>query len=171
MVQFARATRHAELADVPTARELAKNETARALIELAELPYTVSRPFAAPPGAPPARAKALQAAFLAAHRDPVYLEEAGKLGIDISPVGGEEVLRAIDRIAAAPPDLLDYVRKLLAENPDLQRELARTLSEADSRGLPSLYVEASGPRSVALGGNNLGSIGTGDNPPSRSGRG
>ena len=41
--------------------------------------------------------------------------EAGKLGIDISPVGGEEVLRAIDRIAAAPPDLLDYVRKLLAE--------------------------------------------------------
>jgi len=115
LVQFARATRHAELADVPTARELAKNETARALIELAELPYTVSRPFAAPPGVPPARAKALQAAFLAAHRDPVYLEEAGKLGIDISPVGGEEVLRAIDRIAAAPPDLLDYVRKLLAE--------------------------------------------------------
>jgi tripartite-type tricarboxylate transporter receptor subunit TctC len=115
LVQFARATRHPELPEVPTARELAKNEASRALIELAELPYTLSRPFAAPPGVPPARAKALQAAFLAAHHDPQYLEEAGKLRIDISPIDGQEVLRAIDRIASAPPELLDYVRKLLAE--------------------------------------------------------
>jgi tripartite-type tricarboxylate transporter receptor subunit TctC len=115
LVQFARATRHPELPDVPTARELAKNEKSRALIELAELPYTLSRPFAAPPGLPAARAKALQAAFLAAHRDPQYLEEAGKLRIDVSPIDGEEVLRAIDRIINAPPELLDYVRKLLAE--------------------------------------------------------
>jgi tripartite-type tricarboxylate transporter receptor subunit TctC len=115
LVQFARATRHPELPDVPTARELAKNEASRALIELAELPYTLSRPFAAPPGVPPARAKALQAAFLAGHRDPQYLEEAGRLRIDISPIDGGEVLRAIDRIAGAPPELLDYVRKLLAE--------------------------------------------------------
>jgi tripartite-type tricarboxylate transporter receptor subunit TctC len=115
LVQFARATRHPELPDVPTARELAKNDASRALIELAELPYTLSRPFAAPPGLPDARAKALQAAFLTAHRDPQYLEEAGKLRIDVSPIDGEEVLRAIDRIVGAPPGLLDYVRKLLAE--------------------------------------------------------
>jgi len=115
LVQFARATRHPELPDVPTARELAKNERSRALIELAELPYTLSRPFAAPPGLPAARAKALQAAFLAAHHDSQYLEEAGKLRIDVSPIDGEEVLRAIDRIINAPPELLDYVRKLLAE--------------------------------------------------------
>ncbi|HEY6705109.1 MAG TPA: tripartite tricarboxylate transporter substrate-binding protein, partial [Xanthobacteraceae bacterium] len=52
LVQFARATRHPDFPDVPTARELAKNEAARALIELTELPYTLSRPFAAPPGVP-----------------------------------------------------------------------------------------------------------------------
>src|SRR5207253_10292998 len=55
LVQFARATRHPEFPDVPTARELAKDEKARALIELAELPYTLSRPFAAPPNLPPER--------------------------------------------------------------------------------------------------------------------
>jgi tripartite-type tricarboxylate transporter receptor subunit TctC len=115
LVQFARATRHPELPEVPTARELAKDERARALIELAELPYTLSRPFAAPPGIPAARARALQTAFLAMHRDPQYLEEAARLRIDVSPIGGNEVLRAIDRIAAAPPELLDYVRRLLAE--------------------------------------------------------
>src|SRR6202008_4147229 len=54
-VQFARATRHPDFPDVPTARELAKNEAARALIELVELPYTLSRPFAAPPDLPAAR--------------------------------------------------------------------------------------------------------------------
>jgi len=115
LVQFARATRHPDFPDVPTARELAKNEAARALIELAELPYALSRPFAAPPGVPAARAKALQRAFMAMQDDPQYLEDAAKISVDVSPIGAEEVLRAIDRIAVAPPELLDYVRKLLGE--------------------------------------------------------
>jgi tripartite-type tricarboxylate transporter receptor subunit TctC len=114
-VQFARATRHPDFPDVPTARELAKNEAARALIELAELPYAMSRPFAAPPDLPPDRAKALQRAFLAVHDDPQYLEDAAKLRVDVSPIGGDGVLRAIDGIGAASPELLEYVRKLLAE--------------------------------------------------------
>jgi tripartite-type tricarboxylate transporter receptor subunit TctC len=115
LVQFARATRHPDFPDVPTARELAKNEAARALIELAELPYTLSRPVAAPPDLPLARANALQQAFLAVHGDPQYLEEAARLRIDVSPIIGDEVLQAIDRIANAPPELLEYIRKLLAE--------------------------------------------------------
>src|SRR5262249_45404700 len=111
LVQFARASRHRELPEVPTARELAKNEAAHAVIELTELPYMISRPFAAPPGVPADRVKALRTAFLAAHRDPEYLEEAGRLKVDVSPIGGEEVRRAIERIAGAPPEQLDYVRK------------------------------------------------------------
>ncbi len=115
LVQFARSTRHPDLSEVPTARELAKSNTAYALIELAELPYTLSRPFAAPPGVPPERAQALQRAFLAVHRDTQYLEDAARLRLDVSPIGGDGVLHAIDRIADAPSELLDYVRKLLAE--------------------------------------------------------
>jgi hypothetical protein len=64
---------------------------------------------------PAARAKALQRAFLAVHRDPQYLEEAVRLRIDVSPIGGDEVLHAIDRIASAPPEQLEYIRKLLSE--------------------------------------------------------
>jgi hypothetical protein len=115
LVQFARATRHPDFPDVPTARELAKNEAARALIELAELPYTLSRPFAAPPDVPKDRARALQAAFLAVNSDPQYLEDAAKLKLDVSPIGADGVLQAIDRIANASPELLEYVRKLLAD--------------------------------------------------------
>jgi hypothetical protein len=49
------------------------------------------------------------------HRDPQYLEEAVRLRIDVSPIGGDEVLHAIDRIASAPPEQLEYIRKLLSE--------------------------------------------------------
>jgi tripartite-type tricarboxylate transporter receptor subunit TctC len=116
LVQFARATRLADLPDVPTARELAKNESSRALIELTELPYKLSRPFAAPPGVPADRAKALQAAFIATHKDKQYLEEAAKLNVDVSPVSAAELVRALDLIETAPPQLLDYLRRLFAES-------------------------------------------------------
>jgi tripartite-type tricarboxylate transporter receptor subunit TctC len=116
LLQFARVTRHPQFPDVPTARELALNDKARALIALAELPYRLSRPFAAPPGIPADRARALRAAFLAVHQDPLYLEEAAKMKVDVSPIDGSEVLRAIEDIAGAPPETLDYMKKLLADN-------------------------------------------------------
>jgi tripartite-type tricarboxylate transporter receptor subunit TctC len=116
LVQFARATRHPDFPGVPTARELAENESSRALIELAEIPYLMARPFVAPPGVPADRAAALQAAFLSVHRDPQFLAEVAQLKIEVSAVGGEEVLRAIDRIAGAPAALLDRLRRILAKS-------------------------------------------------------
>jgi tripartite-type tricarboxylate transporter receptor subunit TctC len=117
LVQFARVTRHPELPDVPTARELALTSDARGLIEFAETSLlTMARPFAAPPGVPDERAKALQAAFLAAHRDPRFLEEAERLGIDISPVGADEIGWSIERLAQAPPSVIAYMKQLLARH-------------------------------------------------------
>jgi tripartite-type tricarboxylate transporter receptor subunit TctC len=115
LLQFGRATRLPEFPDVPTARELAPDAHSRALIELAELPYLLSRPFAAPPGLPPARAKALEAAFLAVHKDPAYLADAAKLKVDVSPIGGDAARQAIARLAATPPSLRDALKKLLAK--------------------------------------------------------
>lgn len=115
LLQFARAVRLPELADVPTARELAPTAEARALIAFAEAPLlAMARPFVAPPGIPEERAKALEAAFLAVHRDAAFLAEAEKYGLDISPIGGAEVARAVERLAQVPPAVLDYMRRLLA---------------------------------------------------------
>jgi tripartite-type tricarboxylate transporter receptor subunit TctC len=113
LLQFARAARHPDFADVPTARELARDDDGRALIELAEISYKVSRPFAAPPGVPAERAEALRQAFAAVHNDRQYLEDAAKLGLEASPIGGEEVLQAIDRITAAPPTVLEHLKRLM----------------------------------------------------------
>jgi tripartite-type tricarboxylate transporter receptor subunit TctC len=116
LLQFARATRLPDFPDVPTARELAPDARARSIIELAELPYLMSRPFAAPPGLPPARAKALATAFLAVQKDPQYLQDAATLKVDVSPVGGEDVLQAIERMSGTSPDLRDGLKKLLAQS-------------------------------------------------------
>jgi hypothetical protein len=76
----------------------------------------MSRPVAAPPDLPADRAEILRAAFLAVHRDPAYLQDAARLRLDVSPIGGDGILTAIERIAGAPVELLEYVRKLLAES-------------------------------------------------------
>jgi tripartite-type tricarboxylate transporter receptor subunit TctC len=117
LVQFARVTRHPDLPDVPTARELALDDEARALIEFAETPLlSMARPFAAPPGVPAERAKALQVAFVAVHQDPRFREEAQTLGIDISPVGADQVVQGIERLAQAPPPVFTYMKRLLARH-------------------------------------------------------
>ena len=114
LLQYARATRLPSLADVPTARELAPNDKARALIQFTEAPFTMAWPYSAPPGLPVDRAAALRDAFSAAHRDRQFLMEAKTLGIDISPVSAEELSRSIDELSRAPADMSDYVRRLLA---------------------------------------------------------
>jgi len=115
MVVFGRSTRFPDYPDVPMARELAKNADDRNLIEILEIPYALSRPYAAPPDIPADRAKALQDAFMATHKDPAYLAEAEKVGIEVSPISGEEIRRLIDKIAKTPADQLKRIEKLIAE--------------------------------------------------------
>jgi tripartite-type tricarboxylate transporter receptor subunit TctC len=113
LLQFARTSRHPDLADVPTVRELASTEEARSLIELTELPYFMAYPFLAPPELPRDRAQALEAAFMATHKDPQFLNEAAKLRLDISPVGGAEISRTIERMAATSAATRDHLQRLL----------------------------------------------------------
>jgi len=117
LLQFARLARHPELPEVPTARELVLTAAARALVELAETPLlTMARPFAAPPGVPNDRARALQAAFLAAHHDAGLRAEAATLGVDISPLGADDMARSIEQMMHTSPEAFDYMKQLLASH-------------------------------------------------------
>jgi tripartite-type tricarboxylate transporter receptor subunit TctC len=114
LLQFGHQTRWQGLPDVPTAHELARTDDQRALIELAELPLKIARPFIAPPELPPARAAILQEAFMATQRDPAYLQEAKDLQIDISPLSGEEIGQVLRRLAGSPPALIERYKDILA---------------------------------------------------------
>jgi tripartite-type tricarboxylate transporter receptor subunit TctC len=113
MVVFGRGTRFAEFPDAPTARELAKDAADRNLIEILEMPYALSRPYAAPPDVPPDRARALQEAFMATHKDPAYLADAEKVGIEVSPIDSEAIRKLIEQIARTPADQLRRIENLI----------------------------------------------------------
>jgi tripartite-type tricarboxylate transporter receptor subunit TctC len=118
LLQYARRTRLGMLSDVPTARELAANAKARELVEFTEAPFAMAYPYAAPPELPRDRAAALQAAFMAVHRDPQFVQEARVTGVDVSPVNAMDLRRAIEGLSRASPETFDYVRRLLASGKD-----------------------------------------------------
>jgi tripartite-type tricarboxylate transporter receptor subunit TctC len=106
LMAFGRTTRHPDFPDIPIGREMANDASALALIDFAELPFFIALPFAAPPGVPPDRARALQTAFMAMCRDKSFIEDAEKIGIDMSPVDGEGVLKMLAKVAATPKDVI-----------------------------------------------------------------
>jgi tripartite-type tricarboxylate transporter receptor subunit TctC len=113
LMQFGRATRLAQFSDIPTGRELAKGADALSLIEFAELQFRISLPFAAPPGVPADRVKALATAFIAMANDPAVIADGEKLGIEMSPVDGETVLTSIVQAAATPHDVIQRYNELV----------------------------------------------------------
>lgn len=113
MIQFGRVERLPALANVPTARELAASPEDRALIEFAELPLLIARPFAAPPGVPPERLATLRAAFDKAVADPQYIAEGTKQKLELTPMDGATVSRLVEAITTAPPAVVERYKKAL----------------------------------------------------------
>ncbi len=113
LVQFGRATRLPSMPNVPTGRELVKNADDRALLEFAESPFFMALPYAAPPGVPVERTKALRDAFMKATASPEFLEEANKVGLNVSPIDGEAVHRIVEEAARTPKPIRDRLGTFL----------------------------------------------------------
>jgi tripartite-type tricarboxylate transporter receptor subunit TctC len=116
LMQFGHETRWKGLPDVPTARELARSPQDKALLELAEIPFLMSRPFMAPPEIPPAQAAILTQAFMLAHKDADYLAEAKEMQLDVSPVAGDEMRKLMLRIAQTPPAVIAHYKAAVNSN-------------------------------------------------------
>jgi tripartite-type tricarboxylate transporter receptor subunit TctC len=116
LLQFGHETRWKGLPDVPTARELAKTPEDKAVLELAEFPFLMSRPFIAPPEIAAAQASILTQAFMQAHGDPEYLREAKEMQLDVSPVPGAELQMMMARIARTPPAVVGRYKAAVSAN-------------------------------------------------------
>ena len=77
--------RDPELADVPTVIELAKTEEDKAVMTFLSADIPISRAYVTTPGVPAERVQALRRAFDATMKDPQFIAEAAKLGMDMSP--------------------------------------------------------------------------------------
>ena len=112
LLQFATERSH-ELPDVPTAVEVAQNEDARAMLALYATKFQVAFPVFTPPDVPRERLEALRAAFMATMADPRFLEDAKRGGIDIDPLSGEDVARAVRAIDATPQAVIERLRTVI----------------------------------------------------------
>jgi tripartite-type tricarboxylate transporter receptor subunit TctC len=117
LIQFGRVDRHAAFPDVPTARELAKNAEDRALIEFAEAPMLMARPFVAPPGVPKERVELLRKAFMQTMKDPDYLAEVEKTQAEHAPTDGETVQALVNAFVKSPPAVIQRYLKALGDKP------------------------------------------------------
>ena len=61
------------------------------------LKFTMARPLLLPPDVPAERAAALQAAFAATMKDPLYLDEARRIGLETNWLGSERDCRSRPR--------------------------------------------------------------------------
>ncbi len=110
--------RSADLPDVPSAYELAKTDADKAIIRLIVGRQVIARPFAAPPGIPPARRDALRKAFMETLSDPAFLAEAKAMSLEIAPVSGEDAAKLIADIYAAPREVIEQARSILSGGAD-----------------------------------------------------
>jgi tripartite-type tricarboxylate transporter receptor subunit TctC len=105
--------RDAAFPDVPTAIEVEETAADKQLFEIAFAEQIMGRPFVVPPGVPPDRVAVLRSAFDATMKDPEFLDDAKLQHAEIDPVGGVEINALLDRVYAAPPDVVTRLRELI----------------------------------------------------------
>ena len=103
-----------DLAGVPRAYDLAKNDADRAAIKLAQIRLLFGKPFFLPPGVPADRVAMLRKAFNETMKDQGFLEEEAKTQLTVDPLTGEEVTKALEEAYTTPPAVIERVRNILA---------------------------------------------------------
>jgi tripartite-type tricarboxylate transporter receptor subunit TctC len=102
--------KHPDLPDVPLISDYAKTPADRQVFEVLFAPQEMGRPFFAPPDLPPERLAALRKAFKQTLRDPQFLAEADKLGLEVQYGSGEGIDRLLARVYATPKDVIERVK-------------------------------------------------------------
>jgi tripartite-type tricarboxylate transporter receptor subunit TctC len=75
----------------------------------------LGRPVVAHPGTPPDITKLLREAFMKSMADPQLLADATRGKIEITPVSGEELAKIARDVINQPKEVLDRIRKILAQ--------------------------------------------------------
>ena len=95
-----------ELSDVPLLTDLARNDSERNIFGFYSAMTAVSHAFAVGPGVPAERVAALRRAFDETMRDPDFLAEARAINLELDPMSGEDVQKAVTAMVRTDPAIL-----------------------------------------------------------------
>jgi len=103
-----------ELANVPLAIKLAKTDEARKLIQVAiHDDATIVYQYALSPGTPRDRVQTLRKALHDTLKDPEFLADATRSKLEISPVTGAEIEKAVAGLFSLEPALIARLKEVL----------------------------------------------------------
>jgi len=103
---------HPDLPGLPTVVDLARNEDERKLLSFMASGSRIGRSILSPPNQPAERVGALRAAFMATMQDEAFMAEITKLALDLDPISGDELQKAVIETASLDPGLIAKARKL-----------------------------------------------------------
>ena len=107
--------KHPALQDVPLIVDMTDDPQKKAALKLIISRQIMARPFAAPPGIPADRARALREAFDATMKDAEFMAEMKKLDLDLQPVTAAEIDALIREVYASSPDVVKLAADSMKE--------------------------------------------------------
>jgi len=103
-----------DLQHVPLALDLAKTEDAKQIIRAGGIaPSAVTRVYVTTPKTPKDRIDILRKAFANTLKDPEFLVEAKKGGLEVNPLDGNEVKKVVDSLFALNPQTVAKLSSIL----------------------------------------------------------
>ena len=99
--------------DVPLLLELARNDFDRKVLSFISADTAISRPIATAPGVPADRVEALRHAFDIMVKDPQFLADAEKEGMEIDALNGGQTQKVVDDIVNAAPDVIGRAKDII----------------------------------------------------------
>jgi tripartite-type tricarboxylate transporter receptor subunit TctC len=94
----------------PLIVDLAKNAADRQVLEMIFARQSFAYPYTAPPGIAPDRLAALRTAFNATMKDSAFLADATKMGLEVTPITGEELSGLLEKLYKTPPEVVERAR-------------------------------------------------------------
>ena len=101
--------------NVPNILDQAKTPAVRQALEFMFSTLTLERPIAAPPGTPEDRLAVLRKGFTDTLKDPEFLEDAGKVGIDIEAADASETKKLVEQMFATPAPVVARVQAAMSQ--------------------------------------------------------
>ena len=105
--------KHPDLPNIPLVMEFVDDPEKRAQLEFAFSWQLMGRPFVLPQDVPGDRVRLLRDSFMKTMADPEAVAEGKKLGLEASPMTGEEVQTLISKIYDAPKATVDRIRAIM----------------------------------------------------------
>ncbi len=108
--------KHKELPDVPLVTDFVKNPEDRQVLEMIFSRQSMGRPVVAPPGVDPQIVDVLRKGVADTMRDPQFIAEGAKIGLELEFVAGAEVQAMVERLYRAPAAVISRAQAIFSAN-------------------------------------------------------